>query len=159
MTLTTEPSGDRRRAIDDLLNELTVWTPREREHAFRAWLRSSISLVHLHVLTVLESGPLPMSRLAEALDVSVASATGIVDRMEARRLVERRTNADDRRMLVVHSTTRGSRVFQVLAKERRARLLPLLERMTDDEIASFLIGIRAMRRIRSELLEPEAAAP
>ena len=29
--------------------------------------------------------------------------------------------------------------------------------MTDDEIASFLIGIRAMRRIRAELLEPEAA--
>ena len=158
MTLTTEAETERRRALDDLLDELTVWTPREREHAFRAWLRSSISLVHLHVLSVLESGPLPMSRLAEALDVSVASATGIVDRMEARRLVERRVNPDDRRMLVVHSTRRGSRVFDVLAKERRARLRPVLERMTDDEIASFLVGMRAMRRIRGQLLEPTGPA-
>ena len=158
MTLNTPPAIDRRGALDDLLNEMTVWSPREREAAFKGWLKSSISLVHLHVLTVLEGGPLPMSRMAEALDVSVASATGIIDRMVERKLVERRTRPDDRRVLEVHSTRRGSRVFDVLAKGRRARLLPILERMSDDEIASFLIGLRAMRRIRAEILERAAEA-
>ena len=158
MTLTNPQAIDRRRTLDDLLNEMTIWSPREREAAFKGWLRSSISLVHLHVLTVLEGGPLPMSRLAEALEVSVASATGIIDRMVDRKLVERRTRADDRRVLEVHSTRRGSRVFEVLAKGRRVRLKPILERMTDDEIASFLIGLRAMRRIRTELFEAAAAA-
>ena len=58
---------------------------------FRRWLAGSLSIVHLHVLTILEAdGPLSMGKLAEALDVSVASATGIVDRMEQRGLVERR---------------------------------------------------------------------
>jgi DNA-binding MarR family transcriptional regulator len=150
---------DRERALDDLLKELTVWTPRERQDAFRAWLRGSLSLVHLHVLTILEAGPLPMSRLAEGLDVSVASATGIIDRMEGRKLVERRSDRDDRRVVVVHPTRRGSRVFEALAKGRRARLVPILERMTDDEIASFLVGLRAMRRIRAEIMGAEAAAP
>ena len=153
MTLNDEPEA-RRRSIDEVLAELTAWSPREREGAFRGWLRSSISLVHLHVLTVLESsGPLPMGRLAEALDVSVAAATGIVDRMEERRLVERRPGPDDRRVVLVHATRRGARVFEALGGERRKRLRPILERMTPDELDAFLVGLRAMRRIRLEVTQ------
>lgn len=158
MALNTQPVAKRRQAIDDLLDELTGWPRREREGAFRAWLRGSLSLVHLNVLTILEAGPLPMGRLADALDVSVASATGIVDRMEARKLVERRSDPDDRRVVVVHATQRGRRVFDVLARDRRARLRPIIERMSDGEIASFLVGVRAMRRIRSELMESSGTA-
>ncbi len=158
MALNKSPADGRRTAIEDLLNELTVWTPRERAGTFRAWLRGSLSLVHLHVLTVLEDGPLPMSRLADALDVSVASATGIVDRMEDRKLVHRRGDPLDRRVVLVHPTSRGQRVFDVLAKGRRARLIPIVERMSDAEITGFLTGLRAMRRIRAELGD-EAGQP
>ena len=90
MTLNSGRRVTRRRVLDDLLDELTSWGPRERAGAFRQWLRGSLSLVHLHVLTVLEArGPLSMTKLAEELDVSIASLTGIVDRMESRGLVER----------------------------------------------------------------------
>ena len=88
-----------------IVDELTTWNPRERMGVFRKWLEGSLSLVHLNVLTVLEAaGPLSMSKLAEALDVSVASATGIVDRMEKRGLVERRHDDADRRVVLVHPT-------------------------------------------------------
>jgi DNA-binding MarR family transcriptional regulator len=141
----------RRRTIDEVLAELTSWNPRERVGAFRQWLRGSLSLVHLHVLTVLENdGALSMSHLAEALDVSVASATGIVDRMEQRGLVERRREPDDRRVVLVHATETGDAVFRDLAEQRRQMLIPVLQRMTDAELESFLIGLRAMRRVRAE---------
>jgi DNA-binding MarR family transcriptional regulator len=137
--------------VDDLLDELTSWGPRERAGAFRQWLRGSLSLVHLHVLTVLEGdGALSMTKLAEALDVSVASATGIVDRMEQRGLVERLREPDDRRVVLVHATETGSAVFRDLAEQRRKMLIPVLDRMTDDELESFLIGLRAMHRVRAE---------
>lgn len=146
----------RRQTLDDLLDELTAWGPRERAGAFKQWLRGSLSLVHLHVLTVLEAhGPLPMSRLADALDVSVASLTGIIDRMEDRGLVERRREPGDRRIVLVHSTDAGVAVFQAMAAERRKTLEPLLDRMTDEELDGFLVGLRALRRVRSDL---EAAA-
>src|SRR4051794_4289201 len=91
-----------------IVDELTNWNPRERMGMFRKWLEGSLSIVQLHVLTVLETaGPLPMGKLADALDVSVASATGIVDRMEQRGLVERRREPDDRRGGVVHLTHAG----------------------------------------------------
>ena len=102
-----------RRTLDDLLDELTLVEPARARGRFRHWLRGSLSLVHLHVLTVLEDdGPLPMSKLADALDVSVASATGIVDRMEQRGLVERTREPDDRRVILVHATEAGDAVFR-----------------------------------------------
>jgi DNA-binding MarR family transcriptional regulator len=120
------------------------WDPRERVGAFKAWLRGSLSLVHLHVLTTLETeGPLPMSHLADALDVSVASATGIVDRMEQRGLVERRHSATDRRVVQVHLTDRGEDVFTTIDGQRRAQVSAILERLTDDELEGLLIGLRA----------------
>lgn len=154
MTLNDGRGVTRRRVLDDLLDELTSWGPRERAGAFRQWLRGSLSLVHLHVLTVLEArGPLSMTKLADELDVSVASLTGIVDRMESRGLVERRREPDDRRVIVVHPTDAGGAVFSELAAERRRHLEPLLDRMTHDELESFLVGLRALRRVRSEMAE------
>jgi DNA-binding MarR family transcriptional regulator len=147
------PAVSRRQTVDDLLEELTSWNPRERAGAFRNWLRVSLSLVHLHVLTVLEAdGPLSMSKLAEALDVSVASATGIVDRMEQRGLVERRREPGDRRVVLVHPTDAGGSVFRDIARDRREHLAKLLDRMTDRELQGFLTGLRAMRRVRTEAM-------
>ena len=134
------------------------WDPRERVGAFKAWLRGSLSLVHLHVLTTLETeGPLPMSRLADALDVSVASATGIVDRMEQRGLVERRHSASDRRVVQVHVTDTGGDVFKTIDEHRRAHVSAMLARLTEDELESLLIGLRATRAA-SAAMTAEAAA-
>jgi DNA-binding MarR family transcriptional regulator len=127
--------------------------------AFRRWQHSDLSLVHLSVLTVLEAeGPLSMGRVAEALDVSVASATGIVARMAARGVVERRHDADDRRVVLVHLTPRGTKVFQNLEAHHRKRLATLLEQLSEDEMEGFLLGLRALRAARARSEEAEAPA-
>ena len=117
---------------------------------FRAWLRGSLSLVHLHVLTILEvDGPLSMGRLADALDVSVASATGIVDRMEQRGLVERRhgreRSAGGRWST---PTAAGAGGLRRDRRDRRAHLAKVLARLTDDELIALLVGLRALRKAR-----------
>jgi DNA-binding MarR family transcriptional regulator len=148
-TVTGAPEGQRELLIVELVDEMTSWNPRDRMNAFRSWLKGSLSLIHLHVLTVLEAdGPLPMSRLAETLDVSVASATGIVTRMEDRGLVERRHDENDRRVVVVSPTEAGVAVFRDMMEHRRQRLMGLLGRLTDDELQAFLVGLRAMRNAR-----------
>jgi DNA-binding MarR family transcriptional regulator len=153
------PARERKRVVKELLDELTSWNPRERHDEFRTWLAGSLSLVHLHVLNVLEGeGPLAMSRLAEALDVSVASATGIVDRLEQRGLVERHRGLEDRRVILVRPTAAGEAVFTDLAKRRRAGLVRLLAELTDEELAASLVGFRAMRRARGVLVAERTAA-
>ncbi len=141
------PTGrSREQLTDDLLEALTAWNPTERLSAFKTWQRRALSLIHLQVITILElQGPLPMNRLAELTGVSVASATGIVARMEGRHLVERRHDASDRRVVMVGLTSTGKRMFRVIEQRRRAHLRKILGQLSEDELAAFLIGLRAVK--------------
>lgn len=149
--------------VVEVVDELTSWKAADRLKVFRSWLKGSLSLIHLHVLTVLEAdGPMPMSRLADTLDVSVASATGIVTRMEERGLVERRHDQEDRRVVVVRPTEAGVAVFQDMMAARREHLTGVLARLTEEELEAFLVGLRAVRAARAaahdEAAEPEGSA-
>ncbi|MGH2407443.1 MAG: MarR family winged helix-turn-helix transcriptional regulator [Candidatus Limnocylindrales bacterium] len=156
---TTAGPERHRRVADELATELASWNPRERMGAFKAWHRGALSLVHLNVVTVIEAeGPLPMGRLADALDVSVASVTGIVSRMEQRGLVERRHDQDDRRVVLVHLTEAGARIFSDLEARRREGLGRLLERLSDEQLDGFLAGIRVLRAAHQELATKGAEA-
>ena len=155
------PRSGRRKLAQECVAELSSWNPREFITAFRRWHLGSFSLIHLNVLTLLDAeGPMSMSRLAEALDVSVASTTGIVDRMEKRGLVERRHDLADRRVVLVHPAERGLQVFVEIDKRRRLGLELLLKRLSDDELAGLLAGHRALRVARTEMAKAreEAAA-
>lgn len=147
-SLPAEPA-DREAIIAELVGEMTSWSPKDRMQVFRSWLKGSLSLIHLHVLTVLEmGGPLPMSKLADTLDVSVASATGIISRMEERNLVEREHDDEDRRVVLVIPTETGLAVFRDMMEQRREHLAGLLSRLDDDDLQAFLRGLRAVRAAR-----------
>ncbi|HUP54486.1 MAG TPA: MarR family transcriptional regulator [Methylomirabilota bacterium] len=157
MTLSNDTRAADKRAI---LDELSAADPRERMAMFRRWLAGSLSIVQLFVLAILESdGPLPMGKVAEALDVSVASATGIIDRMEQRGIVERGHQPDDRRIVLVSTTSAGRAILSDLDEHRRATIGRILDRLTDRELGAFLKGLRAMRAARAAMDAEGAAAP
>jgi len=140
--------------VQEALAELSAWNPREFITAFQRWHQGSISLIHLNVLTLLEaSGPMSMGRLADALDISVASITGVIDRMEARGLVERRRDAEDRRVVLVQPAKGARKVFGEIDSRRRKGLQMVLGRLSDDELAALLLGHRALRRARAEFAQ------
>lgn len=156
--MTLNVSDGRTTIPDDLLDELTSWPPGERAGLFRRWHQGAFSLIQLNVVAVLEAqGPLSMSRLAEALDVSVASATGIVDRMEHRGLVARRHEEDDRRVVVVSLAEAGTHVFRDMAAHRREHMGLLLAELTPDELDGFVKGVRAVRAARRRFMDGLAA--
>ena len=92
-----------------------------------------------------------MSHLAAALDVSVASMTGIVQRMEKRALVEGRHGGKDRRVVLVYPTEAGRDVFREIDRRRPEGLTKILGRLSDDELDGLLTGHRALRKARAEL--------
>jgi DNA-binding MarR family transcriptional regulator len=126
--------------------------------AMRRWPAGAISLVHLHVMQVIDAdGPLPMRSLAEALDVSRASATGIVDRMEQRGLVTRVRDTSDRRVVRVELTEEARGMVGGFATEHREAVSEALDTLSDRDLEGFLQGIRAMRRARERHLERHLA--
>ena len=111
-----------------------------------------LSPPQVHALRLLEPDqPLPMGRLACALGCDASNVTGIVDRLEQRGLIERRSSDRDRRVKVLVVTAQG-------AKVRKALLLRLGE--PPQSIASLSAADR--RRLAGLLrraLSRAAAAP
>ena len=69
--------------------------------------RQLASTEALLLVTLATVGPLTMRRIAEELAVRPSSATSFVNRMETRGLVERRTNPQDARSVLVDLTAVG----------------------------------------------------
>jgi DNA-binding MarR family transcriptional regulator len=114
-------------------------------------------MTHFHVLTLLRHhDAMPMGRLAEILDVSMSSATGIIDRMEERGLVERVRVPDDRRVVLVQPTPAGLDLVDEAELVKSAVIISALERMTVEQIERLSVATTDLRAaIEAEL----AASP
>lgn len=105
-----------------------------------------LSPVQCHVLHLLEPGqPVPMGRLAETLACDASNVTGLVDRLESRGLLERRTSAGDRRVKVLALTPTGVRVRMQLQRRLAAPPDPFRRLSAADQ--------RALVRILERLLD------
>ena len=98
----------------------------QREHLPALAARFDLSPVQCHVLHLIEpETPLPMGRLAATLSCDASNVTGLVDRLEARGLVQRQSSAGDRRVKVLELTPAGSRLRAQLLKRVTSESLPL----------------------------------
>jgi DNA-binding MarR family transcriptional regulator len=117
-------------------------------------VRLGISMTHFHVLTLLRHhDAMPMGRLAEILDVSVSSATGIIDRMEERGLVERDRVPDDRRVVLVRPTVTGLDLVDEAELLKSDIMAAALARLDDDALARLRAAADDLRRAVTEELE------
>lgn len=98
----------RRHAAEEALSGLGQAIGSLRCAGSQRLVRLGISMTHFHVLTLLRHhDAMPMGHVAEILDASMSSATGIIDRMEEKGLVERVRVPDDRRIVLVKPTQAG----------------------------------------------------
>lgn len=95
------------------------------------------------LLSLLCLGPLPMRKLAEQLKCEPSNVTGIVDRLEARGLAERRPAPADRRVKVAAATDEGRRVARGLRESLRFAREPLAA-LTDEERVALRNALRRM---------------
>jgi DNA-binding MarR family transcriptional regulator len=94
-----------------------------------------------HVLRILEpEHPLPMNDLADALRCDASNVTGLVDRLEQRGLLERRSGERDRRVKVLSLTPEGI--------ELRTRVL---DRMSEPPEAIAALSAADQRALRDIL--------
>lgn len=103
-----------------------------------------LSPVQCHVLHLLAPDqPMPMGRLAETLSCDASNVTGLVDRLESRKLIERRASSEDRRVKVLALTPAGARLRTLLQKRMAAPPDPL-NRLTETELRTL---VRLLERL------------
>jgi len=119
--------------------------------------RTELSFTHSHILSMLDRhGEMPMSRLAEMLDVSLSNASGIADRLVDRGLVERIRVPGDRRVVLVRATDLGRAALtrgEVLKDEL---VQQVLDRLDDRRLRRVAV---ALDDLRLALVEVVATDP
>jgi MarR family transcriptional regulator, organic hydroperoxide resistance regulator len=76
-----------------------------------------LTLPQAHLLRLLSKGPArTMAAVAEALACDASNVTGIVDRLEARHLIVRRSAAHDRRVRTIALTPQGLAIVDELTR-------------------------------------------
>lgn len=114
-------------------------------------LRLGVSMSQLHVMSMLDRhGDMPMSRLAEMVDISLSNATGLIDRMEERGYVERVRVPDDRRVVLVRITETGRKLLDDIEILRAETLRTVLDRLDPDQLDGIA---RATADLRDALAE------
>jgi DNA-binding MarR family transcriptional regulator len=120
-------------------------------------MRLGLSMAQLNILyTLKRCGEMPMSRLAEMLNVSLSSATGLIDRIEERGLVERSRVPEDRRIVLIRVTAAGERLLGELDGLSDELLRSVLGRLRRSELVA--IG-SAFASIRDALADVAGRLP
>jgi DNA-binding MarR family transcriptional regulator len=134
------PPDGRAALLREISEGVAALSSRHRCAAARRVHHSGISLGHLQVLWILqEHGPLPVSRLADWLGIGVPNATGLLDRMEQRGLVERARDAGDRRVVLARQTDLGREAVAELDGWRAGLVEQVL---ATDQLALIAAGLR-----------------
>ncbi|MEV8312623.1 MarR family transcriptional regulator [Streptomyces sp. NPDC059900] len=87
------------------------------------------------VLGLLSLEPLPMRRIAQKLKCEPSNITGIIDRLEARGLVERRPDPADRRVKLAAPTDEGLAVARSLRESLDFAREPLAELSREERLS------------------------
>ena len=140
-TVESDDPANRQQAAESVLADLAVAVGSLRCVASQRLVRLGVSMTHFHVLTLLRHNEaMPMGRLADILDASMSNATGIIDRMEEKGLVERVRVPGDRRVVLVQPTQAG------------------LDLVDEVELVKNQVLIRALTRLSPPQLERLSAA-
>ena len=114
-------------------------------------VRMGISMAQLHILYTLQrSGEMPMSKLADVLQVSLSNATGLIDRIEERGFVERTRVPEDRRVVLITVTDAGRRMLEEVDAVSTELLRSVFARIGRTQIAGVGRAIAELRRALEE---------
>lgn len=136
-----------RRVIDELSDALGTWRCGGSERLIRA----GVSMSHLHVMWILQShGDLTMTHLAEMLDISLSNATGLVDRMEERGVIDRIRVPDDRRIVLVSLSEHGRELLAQVDLVRSDLVATVLRHLDATQLDGLLHTLADLRQAMQE---------
>lgn len=99
----------------------------------QVWEERGLTLPQLRVLFYVRAHPgTTTNALATTLGLTTATISGLVDKLVRAGLIERRQNADDRRVIPLWLTPEGQATVGEIRQGNRAYLAALAEQLGDD---------------------------
>ncbi|MDM7999489.1 MAG: MarR family transcriptional regulator [Dehalococcoidia bacterium] len=140
-------------SADSVDNDLIESTLQLSERAFRElfpilpkeWLNLDLSTPQLKVvLLLLVNGPCRMSVIASALGVSLATGTGVVDRLVERGIVVREGDPEDRRVVLCRLSSKGEEMLLGLVQLARNHAELMFRSLSVEKLMAVRAGLEAL---------------
>lgn len=112
--------------------------------------RLDLTLPQFYVLaTIGYAGGLPFGEIGEKMMVTVSNLTGIVDRLEEKKLVARERDARDRRVVRVMLTDKGLKVYRNTIPVFEKSIAQFFSPLSKDQQKELAALLRKLIRITS----------
>jgi DNA-binding MarR family transcriptional regulator len=123
---------------DRLFRKLLPTVPREL-------LQIDVTMSQMKIMLILFIiGPMRMSDLAADLQVTLATATGLVDRLVEKDIVIRESQADDRRVVLCQLSDNGRKIVSGIWESARSNTRSLLQNLGTGKLEMLTEVLEAM---------------
>ncbi|MBN1152661.1 MAG: MarR family transcriptional regulator [Dehalococcoidia bacterium] len=135
---------------DGLFRKLLPTVPRDL-------LTLDVTMPQIKILLILYvGGPRRMSDIAADLDVTLPTATSLVERLVEKQYVTRETRPDDRRVVLCHLSPEGEQAINHIWQSARTRSCELLQTLDTSKLQMLWEALDAMLN-RDTTEEPPAS--
>ncbi|HET9872441.1 MAG TPA: MarR family transcriptional regulator [Propionibacteriaceae bacterium] len=120
-------------------------------------MSTPLTMQQLRVLAIIAVDPdnATGQNLAEMLQVSLASMSGMIDRLVDHGMVERTEDPADRRVRRLHLTPEGNKMLGSLMSTAGTVPAPVLEQMELADLRALVRGMHAVDRVARQLDDTE----
>ena len=115
--------------------------------------RFSLTFAQYQVLQVIHESPgISAKDMLTRLDTDKATLSGIVSRLEAAQMIERKKDSADRRLLHLHVTDSGQATMGAIASAQDENQIDLLRGLRTREVKHFIEGFKTVLRNQEDEL-------
>lgn len=117
---------------------------RIRSQSLRDWMAIGLTTVQLKSLFfIVRTNNANSKKLSDALGVTPANITGVIDRLIERGMVHRYESAEDRRITLLKGTAKGKKLIASLDKYVYESLAKFLVELSDEDLDHLELGLSA----------------
>ena len=109
-----------------------------------AWFGLNLTMPQAKTLFLLAEGPRRMTGIAKRLNVEMPSATTMIDRLVKKKLVERKQDPNDRRVVVCSITATGLNAVEGFWSLRAAKIESLAANLSDEELETVVPALKIL---------------
>lgn len=112
-------------------------------------------LICLHA--IVRDGPITLSSLGKLVSLSMSTVNGIIDRLEAKKLVERKRTDPDRRKVLVSATDAGVMLSRNMPPLLQNRLVQAISELPELEQVSIALSLERIVDMMEENQHPDSS--
>ena len=99
------------------------------------------------ILTLYENGPLSISQIGRLVLLKSSTVTGIIDRLEKKKLVKRMRISTDRRVVIIKLTAEGKMFAQNTPPPIQKNMMERLKRLPKTEVEKIVHSLNTLTKM------------